>query len=816
MMLFTLIPSVMAILIATVYIAYLTSSHFLNQALERSSRIHIRAVAHEIEGLFARCVRDLLFISRNSSGGDELRKSYTDFMQLEGMDYREIGFISQNDSSHLYFVAWGNEVVQLQPPLISNMNPDPRVYLEDLARCKPGEVWVSPMVEVAHPFPQPSNPNQRIRSTVIYFGTPYLAENGEQTGFLLLSMDARMIRNVLSLYNSNQSPLWAFPRTPEIRFSYFFDLDGWLLFQSEPIEKKDMALSTDLARDDYGNGTLGKPGLTAAFRPASHYRPFWKMVSDVKQGKFDLIQMAGEAQEPSNIKKYYLAYAPIRFQEKVIGGVAYIDRTRFALAAGYKHLDMMLILSIVTVMAVSLIIFVLSSVITKPIFKLAEAVNQIQKTRKLEPIDIPHSGYEAHLLQHAINNMMNVVNIQTAEIQKKDLKIQDVQHKEKIELESEFPKTGPEPAPNPLPEIVGFGDKIEWLKSDILKAAGADADVLIIGETGTGKQLTAEAIHRHSRRGNRPFISVNCGELSENLLLDSLFGHVKGAFTEAKADRKGAFLEADGGTLFLDEIQTASSNVQQALLRAVAVRKIKPLGSDREYDVDVRLICATNMDLRLLIDKGQFRSDLYFRLKVITIATPPLREHKENIPVLVDHCLKQLREVTRREGLGISKGALLKLKRYSWPGNVRELMNCMTRAAVMAENHIIQAEEILLDEAAAPSSQSAQNVWTRPVKLEGSETEKPDPLTDNTTADSFHPSPAGNGALPVALNARQQKAYPYLLSRKTITRHDYQQQVGENVSSRTAVYDLQDLVKKGMLQKQGSGPATRYVLIESD
>ena len=157
-----------------------------------------------------------------------------------------------------------------------------------------------------------------------------------------------------------------------------------------------------------------------------------------------------------------------------------------------------------------------------------------------------------------------------------------------------------------LPEIMGLGPKLEKLKQEIMKAAGADADVLIIGETGTGKQLAAEAIHRHSRLAGKPFVAINCGELDENLLLDTLFGHVKGAFTEAKTGRKGAFVEADGGILFLDEIQTASPRVQQALLRATAHRKIKPLGSDRESDIDVRLIAATNADLSRLVELGSF------------------------------------------------------------------------------------------------------------------------------------------------------------------------------------------------------------------
>jgi len=314
-------------------------------------------------------------------------------------------------------------------------------------------------------------------------------------------------------------------------------------------------------------------------------------------------------------------------------------------------------------------------------------------------------------------------------------------------------------------------------------------DVLIIGETGTGKQLAAEAVHRLSARSEKPFISINCGALDENLLLDTLFGHVRGAFTEAKSDRKGAFLEADQGTLFLDEIQVASPRVQQAMLRAIAVRKIKPLGSDRETDVDVRLIVASNIDLREAIQRGQFREDLYFRLKVITIHTLPLREQKENIPVLARHFLKLQERLAGRAGMGLSKGALSKLIRYDWPGNVRELQNCITRAVVMAEHPVIQAEDIPLD----------VGDW------------EADPGSPNLLAP---PNPAEADGPAIDLNHRQRKAWARLMAQGRITRSQYQEIIGGNLPPRTAIYDLQDLVQKGVLQKTGSGPATHYIVSE--
>ena len=191
----------------------------------------------------------------------------------------------------------------------------------------------------------------------------------------------------------------------------------------------------------------------------------------------------------------------------------------------------------------------------------------------------------------------------------------------------------------PLYGIVGGSQAVGSLRQQIHKASRVLADVLIVGETGTGKELTAEAIHSVSHRAKGPFISINCGALDENLLMDALFGHVKGAFSDAQSDRKGAFVAASGGTLHLDEIGNASPKVQQALLRALSVRRIRPLGSDQDIAFDARIIAATNVDLLHLAVTGEFREDLYYRLAVITINTPSLRERKEDVPVLINYFL---------------------------------------------------------------------------------------------------------------------------------------------------------------------------------
>jgi DNA-binding NtrC family response regulator len=226
------------------------------------------------------------------------------------------------------------------------------------------------------------------------------------------------------------------------------------------------------------------------------------------------------------------------------------------------------------------------------------------------------------------------------------------------------------------------------------------------------------------------------------------------------------------------------------------MRKVSPLGSDQELDVDVRLIAATNVDLKGLIEKGLFREDLYYRLEVLTIRTPALRDHRESIPILVDYFLKQACRLVNKEGIGLSRGALEKLKSHPWPGNVRELMNCVTRAVVMAGGNLIQAGDLKLGgEEPRPGGKGPEPA---------PEAQAPLPLF----------APGGErSTLPEGLSARQRKAYPHLLQNGWVSRSEYQRIVGNDLPSRTAIYDLQDLVKKGIVRKEGKGPATQYYLV---
>jgi transcriptional regulator with PAS, ATPase and Fis domain len=217
--------------------------------------------------------------------------------------------------------------------------------------------------------------------------------------------------------------------------------------------------------------------------------------------------------------------------------------------------------------------------------------------------------------------------------------------------------------------------------------------VLILGESGTGKTMTARAIHQMSSRADKPFVEVACGALPDTLLESELFGHVAGSFTGAVHDKIGKFLQADGGTIFLDEIATSSPSLQVKLLRVLQDREFEPVGGTKTHKVDIRLILATNGDLEELVAKGEFRQDLYYRINVITLMQPPLRERIGDIPLLAQHYLDEFRTQTGKTVTGFNEQALQMLQRYHWPGNVRELVNVVERAIVLTKRTVIGIED---------------------------------------------------------------------------------------------------------------------------
>jgi two-component system, NtrC family, response regulator AtoC len=242
--------------------------------------------------------------------------------------------------------------------------------------------------------------------------------------------------------------------------------------------------------------------------------------------------------------------------------------------------------------------------------------------------------------------------------------------------------------------MIGESHTMQRVFALIGRVAASDASVLITGETGTGKELVARAIHSHGTRTKGPFVAINCAAVPEQLLESELFGHVKGAFTDARAARGGLFVEARGGTIFLDEIAELPLNIQAKLLRVLQEHTVRPVGSDRELAVDVRVVCATHRDLDSRVVEGLFREDLYYRVNVLGVALPPLRERGGDVLMLATEYLKRISRRVGRTVEGIAPDAARLLMAYDWPGNVRELANAMERAVALAEYDSITVADL--------------------------------------------------------------------------------------------------------------------------
>jgi len=244
--------------------------------------------------------------------------------------------------------------------------------------------------------------------------------------------------------------------------------------------------------------------------------------------------------------------------------------------------------------------------------------------------------------------------------------------------------------------FIGESNEMQKVYRRIIQVAGSDSTVLVNGESGTGKELVAKAIHKNSARRDNPLVALDCTSLAENLLESELFGHIKGSFTGAIQTKMGLFKVADGGTLFLDEVANISLSTQAKLLRVLQEREVTPIGGTHPISFDVRLVAASNRNLKTMVKEGTFREDLFFRLNIIPIELPPLRERKGDIPLLVRHFVRKFGDEIGKDIRGVASDALTMLEEYTFPGNVRELENIIERAVVLAEGDIIQKDDLEL------------------------------------------------------------------------------------------------------------------------
>jgi DNA-binding NtrC family response regulator len=806
------------ILVVTGFLTYTIASSYLNKAYSRNAQIRALAQANEISQLLIMARNKLEFLSHSSLTQEAIIAHFAASSEDERDRYREIAFQGQTAEERFVIVNTGKEVVAV--PLDQALGAKFGIFTsQQLIDKSEGYIQISDPMEVVYPSVPVLGAVHAVTMHVIRLATPVYGTDKMYKGQLILSVDLLRVRDTMSLYSSNRSPLFLFPQEGEHKKSFFFDASGWLLFQSEaPDLAEDAGLSVDLLRTGL-QGDVGRPGFNSAFRPGFTHDLYWGMVADVQAGKSGQLLVSRPFMASTGGEKtLYLSFVPIVFNEntktqRIIGGIGCVDTSFVFMASTYRIGGTLAVCVVLSIVLVCITMYYLSRRISGPLDLLAEAVDVRASGDDPTPLALSPLFSEMNQFQRSINILLVQLHVARNDTVLREEIFEDDRMRQCVNLDKEIKKSpllDQRLLVMPFCGIAGASQAVANLRQQIHKASRVLADVLIIGETGTGKELTAEAIHSASHRVNGPFVSINCGALDENLLMDALFGHVKGAFSDAQTDRKGAFFAASGGTLHLDEIGNASPKVQQSLLRALSVRRIRPLGSDKDLTFDARIIAATNVDLLNLSLTGGFREDLYYRLAVITINTPSLRERKEDLPVLVKYFLEENFAQSGLEPVGISRGALEKMMQYNWPGNIRELKNCITRSLAFVEGDLLLAEHILFDErnggALIPPSEMKE--------LESS----PQPVGAQAPMPSSQPADFGikpQVDVEMELNHRQRKAWPVIVRNGVISRGEYQAAVGDAISVRTAQYDLHDFVAKGLLKKTGSGPASRYAIEQS-
>ena len=793
----------------------------VNRAIARNAQLHAQAMSLSLEQILTETRNQLLILAAGSMDPKDMVRRLQFRVRAEGLRYREVAFMGTDPSQRYLLLSYGGEIISIPPDIASATVGNPFTSLS--AAQRPGHVQISQPLEVVYSMVPLNDSVQSIPLYVIRFSTPIYDSQGVFQGMLILSLDLTVLRDAISMFSSSSAPLRTADDETRIR-SIFFDNQGWMLFQSENLEADEAGgrLNSDSLRAGF-QGEFGRAGFSTAFRPGPNHVNYWSMVSNVQAGHSGQIFLDNsDAWGHENSAVEGVSFAPVTFAANpdsprtIMGGLAVLDTSFTATRTGIQIIGIYGICLLAGICLLGLGLAWLARGTTKRLRRLSNEVNMRIDSHSSNPLVLPPMPRELEQLKDAINALLHRLR-RSEEEQLNQQLMQDA-------------RRAREPAEN-MPELddipenglVGTSAAMQDLRANILKAAPTMADVLVIGETGTGKELVSAAIHQACPRANGPFITINCGALDENLLMDTLFGHVKGAFTEARQPRKGAFLTAEGGTLMLDEIGNAAPKVQQALLRALSTRMIRPLGSDEDVPFDTRIIAATNAELLQDAQEGSFREDLYYRLAVITIRTPPLRRRKSDLPLLAVFFLTRAAESQGLPTPRLSRGALRKLQEYHWPGNVRELQNCLARALAFCENGLIFAENIQLGPDTLPGDIARPERGKLSCPPARADSRQPHGEAAETAESPVaQPVPAESedqGAMPAAedaqprLNARLARLLPQIVELGSISRQEYQDMSGKDISMRTAQYDLQILVRLGLVRREGRGPAQRYIVL---
>lgn len=849
--------------------------NILDRAIARNAQLQSQAMCLALEKMLEETRNELLILAAGSMNQDDMLNRLKYRARAEGVRYREVAFESPVPENRYLLINVGNEVINvpMQQALASASSP----FHTGSGDMRLGYVSITQPLETTYPMVPVKGGTRSVTMQVLRFTTAVYDDEARFIGHLMLSLDLRELRDIISEYSAPEAPIASAAQSNRIR-TLFFDRYGWMLFQSElpdsNLQQKN--LGTDAVRVGF-TGDFGRPGFATAFRPAPDFVNYWDMVSDVHDGRSGQLPLYQQQTLWSNnqMRVERVSYAPITFrpmaegEQEILGGLAVLDTSFTSTRTGLQLMGIYSSAFAGGLLLLGLSLWWLARQTSRSLNAIADELEHRNAAGEDGNLELPQLPRELERLKGGINALLDRLR-HAAEARRQRAAEDDA-----LAQREPVPDL-PHPEDLPVNGLIGTSPTMLTLCDNVRKASQVMADVLVVGETGTGKELVSEAIHRLSSRSTGPFITINCGALDENLLMDTLFGHVKGAFTEARAPRKGAFLTAQGGTLMLDEVGNAAPKVQQALLRALSTRRIRPLGSDEDVPFDTRIIAATNASLIDDAQRGSFREDLYYRLAVITINTPPLRDRKSDIPSLtvyfLSEALKAKARLKAEAGVSaaalpgampqISKGAMTKLMDYDWPGNVRELKNTLTRALTFCEGGILLAEDIQLGHAIQGSGEAIQNEnATTPVQdsrnPQGSPCDQGNcsaPLADagakanglparqsDKRADRQPDQPAETAGLQdesevsapgqqpdstaqqgdllrglnaaEKLNRRIMDAWPTIAAAGSISRQEYQSLAGKDISMRTAQYDLQLLVQQGLVRKEGRGPAQRYVVI---
>lgn len=806
------LPMLATVLIVVFFAAGKNVEKLVDHAISRNAQLRAQAISLSLEYILQETRNHLLVMAAGATEKDKILHTLKLRAQSDGLNYCEVAFMGLRPEDRFLLVNRDNEFVAAPPEIARDSPAGP--FHNVNSRRSAGYVSVSRPTEVSYPLMQLNEDmRQDIHSIVFHvlrFSTPIYDETGQFKGILSLALDLGALRERLSIAGAMDGATnGGKPR------SFFFDPDGWMMFQSEDITELQKPLNSDIVRAGF-KGDYGRQGFSLAFRPAPEHLNYWTMISDIQEQKSGIINLPSAAPVfPAGSGQGATSYAPVTFRPhpdeppQLVGGVALLDDNFIATEPGRQLIGIYGVAIAGGIFLLALCLWWVANGLGRPMNMLTAQLRRRNLEDEADSLSLPPLPRELENLRGEVDSLL--ARLRDARDMQLNHEAARARHRQRQ------PVSGlPPMAIKHASFFVGESRSMRILYDQIGKAALVSADVLVRGETGTGKELVAASIHRLSSRANGPFMSINCGALDEALLMDTLFGHVKGAFTEARTNRKGAFLAASGGTLLLDEIGNAPPKVQQALLRALSTRHIRPLGSDEDIAFDTRIIAATNSSLRDA--SGDFRNDLYFRLAVITIETPPLRNRKEDIPQLIVHFMAQTAaEYGNATDIpGISHGALEKLEAYDWPGNVRELKNVMTRAMAFCNGKLIMAEDLHITsghEGFAGHERHNDALedahFSQATTVHG--TSHPNSTTHVSQAMSDIPLPL---AILDKLNQRQRNILPALLRKGSISRQEYQELSNENISSRTAQYDLKVMMSLGLLRREGRGPSQRYWTVE--